>query len=343
VRSMIEPSIPNADDTRLCQRPTWPRNPVGGVRRNLKRAAGGPLRLTGVLLSATVAAACGTGSAGGNPANGARIFGTGLNQVQQEAIYTAEQTLIQRCMDAKGFQYLVAAATPPGAHGNTNPLATNTDSLRTNGYGIYQIVTTAPPKGQAGVSVDPNAKYLASLSSQRATQFGRALDGTKRQSFTLPDGKQISFAVGGCYGRADTELYGSSGRYQAMAQYDADLISKINTEAGFSKVWTSAEAAWARCMAVHHLRYATEAAAQLDIYNRYTAPGASISKVHQYEMRVAIQDADCSDATHMRTAGREAVQRATSAFTTDQVNAILAWNELERRALARGNRILAHV
>jgi hypothetical protein len=94
-------------------------------------------------------------------------------------------------------------------------------------------------------------------------------------------------------------------------------------------------------MAAAGYPYANETAAELGIYGRYEEPRANRASVHAYELRVAARDAGCADRAGFGAAGRKAVRQAAASFTADQVDALLAWNHMQARALTVAGRVLS--
>jgi len=278
------------------------------------------------------------------PPDVSRIFSTTVSQAQALAINTAQQELEQRCMAKAGFQFLLSAhtaATPAlTKSGDTNPLLVNTSLLRKDGYGLYQAAVSASPPGQRAGPADPNIKYLKSLSSVQRARWSTTLHGTAQETVTLPDGSRLSFPGRGCYAQSVDELYGSVTRYYVLQDYASNLMSRIGIQAGWSPAWQHAQAKWRRCMATHRYPYPNETAAELEIYNRYQAPGVNRASVHSYELRVAAQDAACANASGIAAAGRQAVRQAAASFTADQVDAVLTWNQMQARAVAIADRVL---
>jgi len=156
----------------------------------------------------------------------------------------------------------------------------------------------------------------------------------------LPDGSRLSFPDRGCYAQSLDELYGSVTRYYALQDYASNLMSRIGIQAGWSATWQHAQGQWRRCMAAHGYPYPNETAAELEIYNRYQAPGVNRAGVHSYELHVAAQDAACANASEIAAAGRQAVRQAAASFTLDQLDAILTWNQMQARAAAIAGRVL---
>jgi len=272
----------------------------------------------------------------------ARIFSTTMSPAQVLTINTAQQELERHCMAKAGFRFQMSprAATPVMTKGgDTNPLLVNTSLLRQHGYGLYQA--TSASQGQRAGPADPNMRYLRSLTSARRARWNSAFLGTAQEAVTLPDGSRLAFPRNGCYARALGAMYGSVTRYYALQDYASNLVSRIGIQAGWSAQWQHAQAEWRRCMATAGFPYANETAAEIEIYDRYQAPGANRAGVHAYELRVAARDAGCADTAGIAAVGRNAVRQAAASFTADQVGAVLTWNQMQAHALTIAGRVLA--
>jgi hypothetical protein len=249
-------------------------------------------------------------------------------------------------MARAGFQFLIppqAAKPALTKSGDTNPLLVDTSLLSKDGYGLYQIVKSASPRGRQAGPADPNIKYLKSLPPAQRARWNITLQGTAQATVTLPDGSRLSFPTQGCYAQSLGELYGSVTDYYALQDYASNLMSRIGIQAGWSPAWQQAQAEWRRCMAAHRYPYPSEEAAELDIYDRYQVPCVKRASVHSYELRVAAQDAACAKESGIAEAGRQAVRQAAASFTADQVAAILTWNQMQARALASAGRVLGQL
>lgn len=308
-------------------------------RSGVPREKVGATVFVGIAVSAAVLTACSAEHATLSPARAAVVFGAGITEVQDESINLAQQQLIEACMTKAGFRYQIAPWTA-NATGYADPMIINTANLRSNGFGLYQFVTSAPPKGHQGPAVDPNSNYLASLPAAAAKAWGTAMSGSKQVNVTLPDGKRFRYQSGGCYTESLIELYGNAKEYYSMQTYDADLTDKIRIETTWSNSYKHAMSGWTRCMRHHGLRYASMSAMVKDVQSRYAVPGASPAKVHQFELRVALQDASCIDAVKLNAVSARALAQAGSTLTGDQMTAILAWHEMENHALASATKIL---
>jgi hypothetical protein len=291
------------------------------------------------VLTAAAVAGC-AGPAAGRAVTPAQFFGAGVTQAQQQTIWATEQQLVQQCMVRQGLPYdRVPWASGPPPPVPADPLYVSVTVLRSQGYGIYQADRPVPNTRPA---VDPNTALTRSLPPARARQWTTALQGTQQAVITLPDGRQLTYSgAGGCSGRAQDTLYGSTVRYTGLELYSSDLFNLVKAEAQWSGPWTSAQTAWSRCMARHGYRYLNEAAAMEQISQRYAAPGARRDQVHRYELAVAAQDSACTTAEHLNQAGLTAISRTVAGLTSGQTAAALAWDQLQVRGLRVARRLLA--
>lgn len=305
--------------------------------------------LTGGVVTALIALAlsgCGSSgsSATGSSAANAALFAPPVSAVQQMEISEADAELVRSCMARHGFGYPAPSVTLSefiSGPGNVNPLYTDTYALRNQGYGIYQSV--AAGTSGAKTSPDPNATYIKSLSVSMANKDEADLFGTKTVTVTQPDGTtEQDSAAGGCYGGAETALYGSATKYLALSDYTANLLSDVATSATWAASWQSALKRWQKCMASHGFKYLSMNAAEANIGARYAVTGAHISLVHKYELKVAAQDADCVDQIGMNALAKREMATAAGSMTSLETSAVLAWNEMERHAASAAAKELAN-
>lgn len=248
------------------------------------------------------------------------------------AIYRALQRLTQRCMSEQGFPYHrdIWEATPPQTDA---PLYVNVPALRRDGYGLYQVVTTAREK-KPQTPPDPNAGYLKSLTTAQGQRWNNALASGPELVVTIPDGGQVTFQPGGCYAKSYDQIYGSYEKWSVVDAYAIDLEAKVRTEALWSNVWVSVQARWARCMASSGFDYPTEAAVVHAVTTWYQASGARPGRVHQLELRIARQDAACTDSVRLNQVGRAAINAAAATLPADQISALRTWQDMRARTAA---------
>jgi hypothetical protein len=268
-----------------------------------------------------------------------RITLEGDNYDHGAAIYRALQRLTQRCMSGRGFPYHrdIWEATPPQTDA---PLYVDVTALRRDGYGLYQVVTAAQEK-KPQTPPDPNAGYLKSLTTAQRQRWNQALASGPELSVTIPNGGQVTFQLGGCYAKSYDQIYGSYEKWTAVEAYATDLEAKVRTEALWSDVWISAQARWTRCLASGGFDYPAEAAAVYAVTTRYQASGARLSRVRQFELRIARQDAACTDSERQNQAGRAAIGAAAATLPRDQLGVLLTWQTMQARAAAAAAKVLA--
>jgi hypothetical protein len=307
------------------------------------RAMPGMFKVAVAAGASVLLAACSPANGQVTPPDASRILSASVSQAQALTINMAQQELEKRCMAKAGFRFLISPPAAPSftPNGDSNPLLVDTSPLRKTGYGIYQTVMSASRSSRRKAAADPNAAYLRSLSPAKQSSWNTIFHGTGQATVTLPDDSRLSFPVHGCYARALGELYGSAVRYYALQDYASNLMSRIGIQAGWSAAWQQAQARWRRCMAAHGYHYQNETAAELEIYSRYHAPGVNRASVHSYEMRVAIQDANCADVSGIAAAGRKGARQAAASFTEEQVNAVLTWHQMQAHALTIADKMLA--
>lgn len=273
-------------------------------------------------------------------AAGIQLLGPDLSPIQVQSIQHAEQELLRRCLTSKQYTYIVQDA--PLSQFITKASGADlryidTAALRTEGFGF------AAGMSGAIAGVDPNAAenaYLRSLSPARAQGYSVALYGTQTEHLTLPDGHKFDFSPGGCEGEMRTRLYGGADKYIELFTEAQDVASKIDDAVGASSQWQDAMKVWQQCMSSHGYTYGSSDEAAHDIGVRYAAPGANRTLVHQYEMTVAAADATCVDRANLNEVSLALVKKEAASMSDENVRTLLAWDEMEKSALATASKIL---
>jgi hypothetical protein len=287
-------------------------------------------------------AGCGAAGAANGHGVPSALFAPAVSAIQQQEIQNVLIELQNQCLVKDGFDLPSEPAPPLSTYvsggSTTDPLYVDINALRTSGFGVYQSVV-------AGNNVNPDqadTNYINSLTPAQQQKLNDDTGGTKETTVTLPDGKSISQTDGGCAGKAYTEIYGSPSKYLELYVYTQDLLQKAASQAGWSSIWTSAQKAWASCMAAHGLHYQTQEAAEADIVARYNSPGANRAQVHIFELKVGRQDAACAVSARLNAASEHAMQQAAGTFSGAEENDLLAWSELEQHAAVAAAKALGH-
>ena len=121
---------------------------------------------------------------------------------------------------------------------------------RTDGYGLSPTSPDAGPTGDSG-SQDPNAEYLATLTSAQAEAFTVALfgpTGGEAGFVTLPNGTEIGFPLEGCLADARQELYSDGKAFMSAATIIDNLGTEVQTRVVEDDGYLDARAAWSECM-----------------------------------------------------------------------------------------------
>jgi len=279
-----------------------------------------------------------------SPAQADQLLGLDLTPAQNTALETANQEIVRKCMSQQGFTYYVESQdsdqTEYEATGTGLPLVSDLTKLRKYGYGIYQATLSSGPQSTPGAK---NLAYENGLTPARKAAYQNAFEGNGNQqiNITLPDGHQTAFSVGGCRSQADASEYGDLKTFLTIRSYAEDLQAKINDSSAWQKSWTIAEGKWAQCMKQHGIFASSETSAQLLVANRYQDDPADLVADHEYELQVGRQDADCSAALNLNAAAKSSVESALASLTSDEINAMLAWEQMQQHAVSVAQRILA--
>jgi len=308
----------SADRPSAAGRPTATGRPSTSIgRQALLRLRQGLLRLrggrpgvffvgpgSGILIALPAAGLSAPGVSGGGsrpqivlgpipPASSTQSIAMPLDSYQQvagqeqETLTAADDLLTQRCMQAKGFSYPVAAQPGSGA--------ALLQSIEDGGYGV-----TSPAQaetfgyGQPGQGTGPGAGGASGPGGMALPGFV----GDMQQHGTAWTSALLGFVPGaradapqheGCFQQADSELYGP-----INGNPDPDPVPGLAIQAA---QWTQSDPLvlavqreWSRCMARHGFNDGTPAQAQNRNWPATPSP---------VEIATAEADVSCKTATNL--------------------------------------------
>lgn len=219
--------------------------------------------------------------------------------------HNAAETLVERCMQAKGLTYYpifdssasttTLAALVPGVPQASIGLI----GRQANGYGFYAgaVQRAAHPGTQN--QLDLEDKYIASLPAEDGRRYLLALRGPLGMtvSVTIPGAGTAQIEAGGCVAAARRQVYGSLANFllatTGWSQMTGQLYSAVEADPAFSAVI----ARWSTCMTAHGYKYPSPE----DLWNRL---GTRIDRrpapaYRALEIRTAVQDYKCSQAVRL--------------------------------------------
>lgn len=263
---------------------------------------------------------------------------------EDRTLWEASRRAIKECMKARGIDFtfpawevghgkeqrqeslLAAAARPASAFGNP-------DWAKHHGYGI-------------------DAKALDEAESERlGPETSEALDGATQEALyggkndpeevldLGPSEGKLSWSKNACYTIAQTVIYGDYKELQKLT-YAVNAISKaMELKVRADPAVVSALDKWRTCMSERGWPGLQQ---QGDAYEKVLAAFRAHRKdAADLESSIAPADAECTVQAGYAGARRSAEQRTADETRATMSGTILAFIDLQRRALAKANEILS--
>ncbi len=226
------------------------------------------------------------------------------------------ESLVQQCMERKGFPYLPRALTPLEQDLTRRYGLVDLELARTYGY--------QHPDHLEGSGPPPGLEYVEAMSPQEKAAWDDAYLGTKTRGVDVEPGgrKELILKIGGCLPTAQQRVYGSLDRRAALSAGLQRLGAAAFAEAGAQRGVRRAKDGWVSCMrrAGYDYRSFEHARRSIDVD----------------DVSMATADAECNLRTHLAerwNAAEIATQRRMLAAEPDLLQ---AWDEQlareERRA-----------
>lgn len=274
------------------------------------------------------------------PSAGAAIAETSnpgrLPPGEEEFLLIAEEQLVSRCMEARGFQYVALVAPeeeprPVSLYGNDD-----VESARQNGYGISSPVDSAIDDFARN---NPNQQHVESLPTAEQNAWNAALTGTDgaRVEVTLSDGRRLFTNADGCVAQVRAELYGDLAshmriKYTARAIEEAAYIRVVA-----DPIYLSALREWADCMTAKGYRLETPDAAREYVWEEFERSG---EVVRDLEFQVALAEAECTQKSKLERVAAELEERYRQEETVAREGELLAYLEQQQQALEKARGLL---
>ncbi|WP_329249337.1 hypothetical protein [Streptomyces canus] len=291
------------------------------------------LLLTAALLAATITGcADGTTSSQGTAHGAGSGTGRHVSDDPEQTLHLAEQLLIKKCMEKRGYEYWVEER--PAADGASRfPYVVDDPAWAArHGYG-----TDLYRERQQEALRDPNQRYYRSMPAGRAPELVSALNGPQAQGLSarLPNGIQVTHSDRGCVAEAERTLYKDLPAWFRATRVTDSLGGMRVTMVLTDKRYRAAVKPWARCMKAKGHPYPTPAEA------RAAATRPDEEWPHAEEVRLASAEAACAGsgdlpavAKSLDTAYRAELRRRYPGPTADL-------DRLRREALPRARSIVA--
>ncbi|WP_053852120.1 hypothetical protein [Streptomyces sp. NRRL B-24085] len=292
------------------------------------------LLTTAALLAATVTG-CADGTTASQTAAGpgaGTAAGRHVPGDPQETLHLAEQLLIKKCMEKRGYRYWVEDRPAPGGASRFPYVVDDPAWAARHGYG-----TDLYRERQREALRDPNQRYFRSMPADRAPELVGALNGPQAQGLSarLPNGIKVTHSDRGCVAEAERELYKDLPAWFRATRVTDSLAGMRVNMVLTDKRYLTAVKPWARCMKAKGHPYPTPAEA------RAAATRPDQEWPHAREVRLASAEAACAGsgdlsavAKSLDTAYRAELRRRYPGPTADL-------DRLRREALPRARAIVA--
>ncbi|KKZ69061.1 hypothetical protein VO63_36230 [Streptomyces showdoensis] len=248
-----------------------------------------------------------------------------LTQAERLRVSDATEVLLQRCMRRAGFSYWTSPRLSLEESRPSDYVNDDVEWARKHGYGS-RIQAAADRYRRT----NPNGAYREGLSPERRRSYDEVLDGGRRARLLtarIPGGTaSVHKRLGGCSESAERELYGDPDAWfradKTVTNLQPLYVSRILRDERF----TTALAAWARCMERAGFGYADPSAAR-----EATARTADFAA----ETRTAVAEARCARETSLAAVARERQSHYLDSLRGTYGGELDAHRRMERRASER--------
>lgn len=237
----------------------------------------------------------GCGSVSGTPAGPAPAAPAGParepSAAETRVLERAEQILISRCMDTRGFPYAVTEA--PDDTARSFPYGVDDVGwARAHGYGGRDERAAARARED-----DPNQRYFRQLPASRRAAARTALMGPSPVglSATAPTGMTVTASAEGCIADAERTLYGDLAAWFRVKVVTMNLRPVREARVREDRHYQDAVGQWAACMRAAGRPYATpDASRQAAARFGESLPAAEADAA---EAELATVEATCAAGT----------------------------------------------
>lgn len=241
------------------------------------------------------------------PLDGAAYYSDAEQRTMDEKVEAATTA----CMRQRGFRY--PAEPTPAAPAPEDPEPGNPYGLldrqdaRTRGYGIVPEEMRRRQGGSAATPSPSDPRYAAALLGDQARQ----------RTLSLPDGSEVSIAVGACVTEARVVVFGDD--WDRLYYTVQALSNMVITRTGDSPEVARALETWSSCVgrAGHPAGDPEELREGLYEQARAAADADAVRAVARAELATAEADADCQEQTGLRQALHDAQRRVEQEVLTD--------------------------
>ncbi|WP_320069110.1 hypothetical protein [Micromonospora sp. RTGN7] len=257
--------------------------------------------------------------AGVHPLDGAAYY----SAADQRAVDEKLERATGACMKGRGFTYPATPVPSPTARDDSEPGdpygLIDRQTARTAGYDIVPDELRKRAQARSAPSSPPDPRYAAALVGDQEHQ----------QSIALPEGNEVSIAVGACVTQARAEVFGAG---WDRLFYTVQILSNMVIErTGDSPAVLETRKTWSSCAERAGYRAANPEELRESILTRARAAtdDAAVREAARAELAAATADANCQEQADLREVVRSAQQRVEQEVLTDRFRGDL--DELRQR------------
>ncbi|KAA3637573.1 MAG: hypothetical protein DWP92_07560 [Armatimonadetes bacterium] len=277
-------------------------------------------------------------------------------------LLVAQQTLIARCMEERGFLYIIpeipedpfdqpdrrwtvvvpetAAETGYGLYARLVPPAEGDDPSQGFQNGVSDFEGDMPPGTDTG---DPHGDYLNTLSEDEMQAWMAALTGTADHATVVPGegegGGDAFIFTDGCVAQVEGALYGDVVALlktdQLIAQIRGEQSERVASDPRFGE----AKREWFRCMSAEGFDVETFGGGYDLAQSGYEE--LPLEEARVFEIEIATIDAACAKDSGVNRVFRELLAEADEHMEEEYVGELLGLQELQEQAVLRAKELLA--
>lgn len=264
--------------------------------------------------------------------NGARE----LTVAERVLVRRAEELLVKKCMEGKGFRYWVARVPTVEERKGQSYALDDVAWAKRYGYG-----GELERKAEKARLNDPNLAYLDELSTAERAVYDRALDGDdngRTLSAELPTGGTVRTPADSCRVVAGEYLYGDYETWYRVQKTTDNLTPLYVPDLLREERFVTALKAWSACMRTAGHPYADPSAVRAELEE--LVDGKSDAEAHAIEVELAVAESTCAKRTALAATARTLEREyRTKRLPRRYSEAIATRRTMETGAVARAEDI----
>ncbi|MFD3416124.1 hypothetical protein [Streptomyces cyaneofuscatus] len=257
-----------------------------------------------------------------------------LTEAEEVLVRSAQQRLVQQCMEKAGFRYWAGALPTADDLKGGGIFLTDVGWAKRNGYG-----SRLQKKAQNVQRDDPNSAYANALPQGERVRYSETLLGSPSRGVLkseLPGGGVIEIPRDSCLSDAKSRLYGDFATWFRAEKTATNLTPLYVPDLMKDRRFTRAVDQWSACMraAGHDYARPQEIREKLP---RLTE-GLGEEKAYAAEVGLAVAEATCAEATPLAGTARALDAEYRKKRLQRYADDIAAYERMSREALARAGK-----